>query len=78
MRSWPRKIENDTAAFVRGIAEKRHRPLKWADQVVRKSVSLTENEAKKQGIIDIIANDPADLMSKLNGRKVELASGPSS
>jgi len=71
-----KKIENDTAAFVRGIAEKRHRPLKWADEVVRESASLTENEARKQGIIDIIANNQQDLLKKLDGRKVDMSSGP--
>ena len=40
-----KKIENDTAAFVRSIAKRRNRPIDWADQVVRKSVSVTDTEA---------------------------------
>jgi membrane-bound serine protease (ClpP class) len=70
-----KKIENDTAAFVRGIAEKRQRPMNWADQVVRNSVSVTETEAIKKGIVDIVAVDQSDLLKKLDGRKVRLASG---
>src|SRR5512147_2591607 len=41
------KVVNDLAAMARGIAEKRGRNAKWAEQAVRKSVSITETEALK-------------------------------
>ena len=34
------KVTNDAAAFIRSIAEKRHRNAAWAERAVRESVSL--------------------------------------
>ncbi|HEY6011105.1 MAG TPA: ATP-dependent Clp protease proteolytic subunit, partial [Nitrospirota bacterium] len=42
-----RKAMNDTAAMARSIAEKRGRNAEWAEDAVRKAVSLTETEALK-------------------------------
>lgn len=39
------KVTNDAAAFIRSIASQRSRNLEWAEQSVRKSLSITENEA---------------------------------
>ena len=62
------KITNDAAAFIRTIAEKRHRNGQWAELAVRKSVSLTENEALAQNVIDLIAKDPEDLLRQIDGK----------
>lgn len=69
------KVTNDAAAFIRSIAEKRHRSVEWAEKAVRQSVSISETEALKENIIDIIAKDLNDLLVQLDGRKVETASG---
>ncbi|MCL6097095.1 MAG: nodulation protein NfeD [Bacteroidetes bacterium] len=69
------KVTNDAAAFIRSIAEKRHRSVEWAEKAVRQSVSISETEALKEKIIDIIAKDLNDLLKQLDGRKVETASG---
>lgn len=71
-----KKMENDAAAFVRSIAARRHRNVKWAEQMVRSSVSASETEAKKLGVIDIIAKDQNDLFRQINGRKVDTSAGP--
>jgi membrane-bound serine protease (ClpP class) len=68
-----KKAENDLAAFARSIADKRHRNADWAEQAVRESVSVTETEALKQGVIDIIAEDVPDLLAQLDGRHVSVA-----
>jgi membrane-bound serine protease (ClpP class) len=39
------KVTNDAAAFIRSISEKRKRNVQWAEDAVRKSVSITETEA---------------------------------
>ena len=39
------KVTNDAAAFIRSISEKRKRNVHWAEDAVRKSVSITESEA---------------------------------
>lgn len=69
------KATNDAAAFVRTIAEKRHRNIKWAEEAVRRSLSITETEALKAGVIDLIARNPDSLLAAIDGQTVELASG---
>jgi membrane-bound serine protease (ClpP class) len=70
-----KKVTNDLAAMVRGIAEKRGRNAKWAEDAVRKSISATEAEALKLGVIDLIAPDVATLLKKIDGRTVDVALG---
>ncbi|MBN2209068.1 MAG: nodulation protein NfeD [Candidatus Coatesbacteria bacterium] len=70
-----KKVENDLAAYARSLAEKRGRDLKWAEDSVRESVSITESEALKGNMIDLVANDLSDLMDKLDGRKITLDTG---
>lgn len=67
------KGTNDAAAFIRTIAEKRNRNIQWAEEAVRKSVSITENEALKKNVIDLIAVNDQELLDKLDGRQVQLA-----
>jgi membrane-bound serine protease (ClpP class) len=69
------KTTNDAAAFIRTIAEKRNRNWQWSEQAVRNSISITENEALKEKIIDVIARDINDLLDKIDGRSVELVRG---
>ncbi len=69
------KVVNDLAAMARSIADKRGRNAQWAEEAVRKSVSLTDTEALKKGVIDLIAPDVPTLVKDLDGRTVELASG---
>jgi membrane-bound serine protease (ClpP class) len=66
------KIENFAASFSETIAQKRGRNTEWAIQAVRRSVSITEKEALAKNVVDIVANDLADLLSQADGRKVEV------
>ncbi|TAJ87154.1 nodulation protein NfeD [bacterium] len=66
------KIENFTASFSETIAQKRGRNTEWAIQAVRRSVSITEKEALKKNVIDIVAKDVDDLLSQAEGKKVDL------
>ncbi|MBC7745659.1 MAG: nodulation protein NfeD [Flavobacterium sp.] len=69
------KTTNDAAAFIRSIAGKRRRNLIWAEDAVRNSVSITEVEAVKIKVVDLIAKNEQDLLRQINGRVVELESG---
>ena len=69
------KVTNDAVAFIRTIAEKRNRNMEWAEDAVRKSVSITATAALQQKIIDLIANDDKELLQMIDGRNVELNSG---
>jgi len=65
------KVTNDMVAQVKSIAEKRGRNVKWVEKAVRESVSVTETEALKLNVINIVAKDLDDLIRQINGRKIE-------
>ena len=46
------KVENDTASFVKGIAERRSRNVEWAEKAVRQSESVTASKALDLHVID--------------------------
>jgi membrane-bound serine protease (ClpP class) len=69
------KATNDAAAFIRTIAEKRKRNLEWAEEAVRKSVSITAREALEKNVIDVIAFDLPSLLEQIDGKEVELNRG---
>ncbi len=69
------KVENDAAAYIRSIATRTGRNQEWAEESVRKSVSITESEALKLHVIDLVANDLRALLDSLDGRTVKLPSG---
>jgi membrane-bound serine protease (ClpP class) len=69
------KGTNDAAAFLRTIAEKRGRDVKWAEEAVRNSVAITEEEALEKNVINIIAITQKDLLAQLDGKTVELNNG---
>jgi membrane-bound serine protease (ClpP class) len=66
------KIENFTASFSESIAQQRGRNAEWAIQAVRKSVSITEKEALRIKVIDVVAKDINDLLEQAHGRKVDI------
>jgi len=66
------KIENFTASFSESIAQQRGRNAEWAIDAVRKSVAITETDALKKKVIDIVARDIDDLLKQADGRKVDI------
>jgi membrane-bound serine protease (ClpP class) len=70
------KVENDSAAYIKSIAEQRKRNVAWAEDAVRKSVSVTEREALKLKVVDLIAEDMPALLKQLDNRTISLQSGP--
>jgi membrane-bound serine protease (ClpP class) len=70
------KIENDSVAYIKSIAQQHKRNAAWAEDAVRKSVSITEHEALKLNVIDVIAEDVPGLLKQLDGRRIPLPSGP--
>jgi len=70
------KIENDAVAQITKIARARGRNVQWAEDAVRKSVSVRDDEALQLGVIDLIARDVPDLLAKIDGRTVTTAAGP--
>ncbi len=70
------KVENDSVAYIKSLAQQRGRNAAWAEDAVRKSVSITEREALKLNVVDLVAEDVQALLKQLDGRKVRLPSGP--
>jgi membrane-bound serine protease (ClpP class) len=71
-----KKIANDAAAFARSLAAERGRNVEWAEKAVRASVSVTEREAVKLKVVDLVADSVSDLLAKVDGRTVKTARGP--
>lgn len=70
-----RKQMNYAIQYARSIAEKRGRNIDWAEKAVRVAANLTSTNALKQHVVDLIATDNRDLMKKIDGRSVKLATG---
>ncbi len=70
-----KKVENDAAAFARTLAVERGRNAEWMEKAVRSSVSVTEREALKLKVIDLIADRLPDLLEKIDGRVVKTKRG---
>jgi len=70
-----KKVENDAVAYTRGIAVKKGRNAEWAEEAVRKSVSVTAQEALKLNVIDTVATDVKDLLEKIDGKTITLPTG---
>ncbi|GAC1494009.1 MAG: nodulation protein NfeD [Candidatus Limnocylindrales bacterium] len=66
------KAENDAAAQITKIAQARGRNVQWAEDAVRKSVSIRDDEAVRIGVVDLGARDVADLLAKADGREVSI------
>ena len=69
------KVENDSVAFIRGIAVLRGRNADWAESAVRDAVAVDQSEAVRLGVVDYVANDLDDLLRQAEGRQVELRPG---
>lgn len=67
-----KKAMNDAVAYIRSLAELRHRNIDWAESAVRQAVSLSADEALKLHVINMIANNIPDLVNKVNGQKIEI------
>jgi len=69
------KITNDAVAQIRAAAQKRGRNAEWAENAVRKSVSITDQEALELNVIDIRAENLKDLLNQIDGRETDVPAG---
>ena len=70
-----KKINEDTRAFIRSIAEKRGRNAAALEETVTKARSYSASEAVTLGVVDFVANDVTDLLAKLDGQSAETTAG---
>jgi membrane-bound serine protease (ClpP class) len=74
-KTMSQKVENDAVAYVRGIAGKRGRSEEWVEKAVRKSESITAEEAFRLKVVDFVTTDLNQLLFQVDGREVLIASG---
>jgi membrane-bound serine protease (ClpP class) len=63
-----RKVINDAAASLKTLAKAHGRNAQWAELAVRRASNLTEYEALKRNVIDVIAPTLPALLNKIDGR----------
>jgi membrane-bound serine protease (ClpP class) len=68
-----RKMVNDAAAYIRGLAELHGRNVDWAEQAVRNAASLAAPDALRLHVIGAVADDVPDLLRQIDGRSVWVA-----
>jgi membrane-bound serine protease (ClpP class) len=70
------KIINDAAAYIRSIAAARGRNVAWAEDAVRESVSISETEALKLHVIDLVSPSVDALLETIDARTVTVDGVP--
>ncbi|MBI2882186.1 MAG: nodulation protein NfeD [Candidatus Tectomicrobia bacterium] len=70
-----KKVTNDAAAYIRSLADKRGRNADWAEDAVRKGVSIGESVALEKRVIDLVAADLRALLLALDGRSISTEYG---
>jgi membrane-bound serine protease (ClpP class) len=67
------KLENFTASFAATVAHQRGRNEAWIQDAVRKSSSVSDQQALKLHVVDIVAADVHDLLKQASGHTLKLA-----
>ncbi len=65
-----KKVMNDLKAQMRSVVQLRGRNVDTAELMITESISLTADEALREGAIDIIAGDINSLIKAVSGRRV--------
>ena len=66
-----RKALNDSAAYIRSIAEEKGRNPDWAESAVREAASATAEEALELGVVDAIHPSVAAFLADADGTTIE-------
>ncbi len=67
-----RKAVNDAVAYILSLAEQRGRNAEWAERAVRSGESISAQAALENNVIDVVAEDLADLLSQIDGLTVNV------
>jgi len=70
-----KKASEDTAAYVRGKAERRGRNVEMAEKAVLESKSYTDHEAQDAHLLDYVVKDIDELVKTLDGKRVKRFDG---
>lgn len=70
------KAVADASAYIRSLAETRHRNGEWAERAVRESAAASSSEALELKVVDLIAADLPELLRAIDARRVVTEAGP--
>src|SRR5581483_2004988 len=70
------KVTNDAVAYIRSLTEQRGRNGDWAEQAVREGANVQASQAVQLHVVDLMAPDLDHLLRQVDGRPVQLPSGP--
>ncbi|HEX3301410.1 MAG TPA: nodulation protein NfeD [Thermomicrobiales bacterium] len=71
-----KKVTNDAVARITNLAQLRGRNVEWAVSAVEDAANITSQQALDMHVIDMIEPNLDQLLADVNGRTVNLASGP--
>lgn len=66
-----RKILNDSAAYVRTLAEGHERNADLAERMVREATNVTASRARRERLIDVVSGSQAALLERLDGFRIK-------
>lgn len=61
------KMTNDAVAYIRSLAEFRHRNADWAEKAVTEAATLSATSALNEHVINFVASDIQNLLQQLSG-----------
>ena len=70
-----RKVNEDTRAFMRSIADQRNRNAEALEETVTLARSYSATEAVNRNVVDFIARDLEDMLAQLDGQTAETSAG---
>lgn len=70
-----KKIENDSAAYVRSLVEKRGRNVEMAEKAVVEAKSFSDSEALANHLVDAICQSPEDIIERFDATSIKRFDG---
>jgi membrane-bound serine protease (ClpP class) len=70
-----RKLLHHAVAQIRGLAEFHGRNASFAERTITRAENVTSTEALRLNAIDVIALSEAELLQKIEGRKIRMING---
>ncbi len=68
-----KKAINDAMAYIKSLAELNERNISWALDAVEEAKSISAKDALRYGVINLMAENTNELLSKLEGRIVTIS-----